>query len=693
MFSELLGKPAVILIVDDQITNIKMLREAVRDLGEVYFATSGLAALEMAKRCVPDVVLLDIEMQGMDGYQVCAQLKADPALRDAAIIFVTSHTEVQFELQALAHGAVDFLQKPLNVPVARARIRTHVLLHTETKKLAGARRDLEDLIQHLPAFIAFWSSEFINLFCNDLSGNWFGVPAKAMLGQSMHHAVGESNFQTIAGHLESLKENQSASFEIELPASHGGSRYGQVTLIARQTPGRSGGLLMLLTDISARKLAEHAKLEFLSRHDALTHLPNQRYLHEHAQAVIEAHPGHGHVGMLVLDIDHFKTINDALGHATGDRLLQLMAARLKNLCRPGDTLSRQGGDEFVILVNEAGSITGLGDFAEQVLYAVSEPFWLDGQRHDLHVSIGISVFPNDSADIPLLFRHAETAMYQAKQEGRKRWRFFSIDAENSLRTRYQLERHLRDAVQLKAFEVHYQAKVDNSLHRVVAVEALVRWPSAPGGPVSPARFIPLAEETGLILPIGEFVLQRACENGRIWQDQGLNICVSVNISFVQFREAAFLHQVVDILASTGLRPELLELEITEGVLVQNVDQALETLMALHKMGVRIAIDDFGTGYSSLAYLKRFPISVLKIDQSFVRHMLEEPTDLAIVEAIIHIGHALKLELVAEGVETQAQADMLLIKGCSVLQGYLYSRPCDFAHMSEFLARDLLVSGV
>lgn len=693
MFSELLGKPAVILIVDDQVTNIKILREAVRELGEVYFATSGLAALEMAKRCVPDLVLLDIEMQDMDGYQVCAQLKADPALRDAAVIFVTSHTQVQFELQALAHGAVDFLQKPLNVPIARARISTHVLLHTETKKLAGARRDLEDLIQHLPAFIAFWNSELINLFCNDLSGNWFGIPADAMSGQSLRHTVGETNFQTIAGHLESLGAEQSASFEIELPAIHGGSRYGQVTLIARQSALRRGGVLMLLTDISARKQAEHAKLDFLSRHDALTDLPNQRYLHEHAKAVIEAHSGNGHVGMLVLDIDHFKTINDALGHATGDRLLQLIAARLKTLCRPGDTLSRQGGDEFVILVNETSSIAALGDFAEQVLHAVSEPFWLDNQRHDLHVSIGISEFPNDSADIQLLFRHAETAMYQAKQEGRKRWRFFSIDTENSLRARHQLERHLRDAVHDKAFEVHYQAKVDNSLHRVVGVEALIRWPNAPDGPVSPAQFIPLAEETGLILPIGEFVLQRACENGRSWQDQGLNICVSVNISFVQFREAAFLQRVVDILASTGLRPDLLELEITEGVLVQNFDQALETLMALHNMGVRIAIDDFGTGYSNLAYLKRFPINVLKIDQSFVRDMLEDSTDLAIVEAIINIGHALKLELVAEGVETQAQADMLLNKGCSVIQGFLYSRPCSFVSMNQFLARNQSISGV
>lgn len=504
----------------------------------------------------------------------------------------------------------------------------------------------------------------------------------------MRQTIGETNFKIIAGQLESLDENLPTNFELELPTLHGELRYGQVTLIARHTATQRGDFLMLLTDISARKLAEHAKLDFLSRHDALTHLPNQLYLQEQTVAFIQAAPRHEQVGMLVLDIDHFKTINDTMGHATGDRLLQLMAIRLKSLCRQGDTLSRPGGDEFVILVREAASMTALSGFAEQVLHSMSKPFWLENQRYDLHVSIGISIYPHDSADIQLLFRHAETAMYQAKQEGRHCWRFFNIETEDQLRSRHHLEQNLREAVHAEALEVHYQAKINTHLHQIVGVEALVRWPSAPDGPVSPATFIPLAEETGLIIPIGQFVLQRACEDGRRWQSQGLAICVSVNISFVQFREAAFLQLVVDVLANTGLRPDLLELEITEGVLVQNFEQVLGTLMALHQMGVRIAIDDFGTGYSNLAYLKRFPINVLKIDQSFVRDMLEESTDLAIVEAIINIGKALKLELVAEGVETLAQAHMLLAKGCPLVQGYLYSRPANFFQTSELLARGL-----
>ncbi len=687
MFSELHSAPSVILIVDDQTSNIKVLREAVRNLGEVYFATSGQSALELAQRCHPDVVLLDIEMQDMDGYQVCAKLKADPNLKEAAVIFVTSHTDVQFELQALAHGAVDFLHKPLNVPVARARIRTHVQLRNETTKLAEARRDLEDLIEHLPAFIAFWSPDLLNLFCNDLTGSWFGVPAAQMYGRHLREVIGEESFQIIAGHLETLEEDQADSFEISLPMPHEGMRFGQVTLIARHKQQQSD-FLMLLTDVSARKLAEHAKIDFLSRHDTLTHLPNQLFLQEHTKAVIEAHPGHGHVGMLVVDIDHFKTINDTMGHATGDRLLQLMAARLKTLCRPGDILSRQGGDEFVILVKEALNLAALGDFAEHVLTALSEPFWLENQRHDLHVSIGISVFPHDCTDIQLLFRHAETAMYQAKQEGRDRWRFFSVETENSLRERHQLERNLREAMQNQQFELFYQAKVDSRERRIVGVEALIRWPNAPSGPVSPAQFIPLAEETGLIVPIGQWVLERACEDGRRWQDQGLAICVSVNISFLQFREQRFLQLVIDILERTGLRHDLLELEITEGVLVQNVEQALETLTALHQLGVRIAIDDFGTGYSSLVYLKRFPINVLKIDQSFVRDMLEESTDMAIVEAVIHISQALQLELVAEGVETEEQAAMLRAKGCPIIQGFLYSRPSSFASISELIVHGL-----
>jgi diguanylate cyclase (GGDEF)-like protein len=686
MFKEFHGKPAVILIVDDQTTNIKMLREAVRDLGEVYFATSGIAALELAKRCRPDVVLLDIEMQDMDGFQVCAALKADVTLKDATVIFVTSHTEAQFELRALAHGAVDFLHKPLNVPIARARIRTHVQLHTETQKLAEARRNLEDLIRYLPAFIAFWRSDLTNLFCNDQNGHWFGIGADEMLGQPLRHVVGEKSFQLIEQHIDSLLEGQPASFEIELPAPHGGLRFGQITLIARASGQPDSNYLMLLTDVSARKIAEHAKLDFLTRYDALTHLPNKRYLQEETQAALHAHPGQRQVGMLLLDIDHFKTINDTMGHVIGDRLLQLMAARLKSLCKPGDTLSRQGGDEFIILIKDAGSMTALGSYAEQVLQAVSEPFVLDDQRFDLHVSIGISVFPHDSADVQLLFRHAETAMYQAKQEGRHRWRFFSIETENDLRARHRLERHMREAVQAHSFEVYYQAKVDLNRKQIIGVEALIRWPTAPDGPLSPATFIPLAEETGLILPMGQFVLQRACEQGRQWQVQGLNICISVNISFVQFREPGFLPMVIEALETTGLRHDLLELEITEGVLVKDFDQTLATLTAIRQLGIRIAIDDFGTGYSNLAYLKRFPINVLKIDQSFVRDMLTESTDLAIVEAIINIGLALDLELVAEGVETHEQAQALQEKGCSVIQGYLYSQPTTFARMSELLAR-------
>ncbi|GLK88493.1 putative bifunctional diguanylate cyclase/phosphodiesterase [Pseudomonas turukhanskensis] len=691
MFSELRGKPAVVLIVDDQPSNIKILREAIRDFGEVYFATSGKAALELAQRCLPDVVLLDIEMQDMDGYAVCAKLKADPALKDAAVIFVTSHTGVEFELQALAHGAVDFLHKPLNVPVARARIRSHVQLHVEARKLLEASRDLEDLLEHLPAFIAYWSAELTNLFCNDRHGSWFGVAAQQMQGQPMAAILGERNTQVITQDLEALQQGAPLNFEIELATRHGENRYAQVTLIARRNGSERPDILMLLTDVSARKLAEHAKLDFLHRHDALTHLPNQLFLREHTQGLLDKHNGQGLVGMLVLDIDHFKTINDTLGHATGDRLLQLMAVRLKHLCRNSDTLSRPGGDEFVILVGEAQNSAALSSFAERVLHAMSEPFWLENQRHDLHVSIGISVFPHDSADVQLLFRHAETAMYQAKQEGRHRWRFFSVDTENDLRARHQLERQLREAIHLETFEVHYQAKVDCRLNQTVGVEALIRWPNPQGDPVPPARFIPLAEETGLILPIGQFVLQRACEDGRKWQDLGLNICVSVNISYVQFREATFLQMVTEVLESTGLQHHLLELEITEGVLVTDFGHALETLTHLHQLGVRIAIDDFGTGYSNLAYLKRFPINVLKIDQSFVRDMLEERTDLAIVEAIIHIAQALELELVAEGVETSAQADLLVAKGCAVIQGYLYSRPVIAARMTEFLTHALPLS--
>lgn len=677
---------AVILIVDDQAHNIRLLREAVHGLGEVFFATSGQAAIELAYQCRPDVVLLDIELGAMDGYEVCALFKRDPLLRDAAIIFVTSHTQAEFELQALERGALDFLQKPLNVPVARARIKTHVALRNESKKLLATQRDLEDLLQHLPVFVASWSQDLRCVFCNDVAGIWFARPAGAMAGLGLQDIVDAAHVQALRPLIKAVLEGESVDCEIELPGIGEDYCYKHVVLIPRYSQQVRSGFLMLLTDITDRKLAELRRLEFLTLHDALTHLPNRILLQQRiAQALQTAQVQHHQAGMLVVDLDQFKSVNDSTGHAVGDGLLQVIAHRMREVCAQGQTVSRQSGDEYVLLIPGPTNAQELADFAERMQGVIREPIWIEGGSHELSASIGISVYPDDGNDGESLYRHAEAAMYQAKQEGRDRCRFFSPDLENSTHSRLLLTRHMREALAAGAFEVHYQAKVDVLRRRITGVEALVRWPDAPGGALSPAQFIPLAEETRLIIPLGHFVLRQACLQARLWHDSGYAVVVSVNVSAMQFQDDHFQQQVRDILADSGLRPSALELEITESVLIQDVGSGLATLTALKALGVRISIDDFGTGYSSMSYLKRLPIDVLKIDQSFVRDMLVATADAAIVEAIISLGKALDMELIAEGVETAEQAMALLAKGCPVMQGYLYSRPVPFMEMSALLA--------
>jgi EAL domain-containing protein (putative c-di-GMP-specific phosphodiesterase class I)/FixJ family two-component response regulator len=595
MFVEAVTKPPVILIVDDLATNIRILGEAVRDLGKIFFATSGQAALAVARQCRPDVVLLDIEMCDMDGYQVCQAFKKDPQLCDAAVIFVTLHGQPEFELRALEYGAVDFIQKPINVSVARARIKTHIALRIETLKLASARHDLEAMVLHLPAYIAFWSDGLLNLYCNDLTGRWFGVAAADIQNVPMAQVIGERNYLTVQRFLPEVRMGNSPHFELELQPAERGIRFAQVTLVARTSEN--------------------------------------------------------------------------------------------GCCRSTDVISRQDGDAFSLLLPDIASVEMLKDFSEQLLGFIGEPIWLDDHRYDLRASIGISVFPDDSEDADALYRHAESAMYEAKKQGRHRWHFFNAQIESDLRALLQRERDLRAALASEAFEVHYQAKVDAGPGRICGVEALVRWPGAPDGPVSPSEFIPLAESTGLIWALGKWVLLRACNDARYWQDNGLPVCVSVNISVVQFAEEGFLDLISDALTASGLRPELLELEITEGVLLKETQRALEKLAGLRQLGVRIAIDDFGTGYSSLAYLKHFPINVLKIDQSFIRDMLDHRADAAIIKAIILLGHSLSLELVAEGVETPGQSDALLALGCPVMQGFLFSQPVPFSQMSQFLSME------
>ncbi|NHQ80775.1 EAL domain-containing protein [Chromobacterium vaccinii] len=816
MFNDLRREQASILIVDDVASNIHVIREAVQGLGEVRFATSGKAALEIAQKSAPDVILLDIEMPGMDGYEVCRAIKESSRLRDIPVIFVTSHDQREHELQALSLGGVDFLHKPLNVPVARARIQTHLALQMRTRQLARVKKDLADVLQHLPAFVAHWNRDLCCQFCNDIAGQWFGVAAATMRGMHVRKVLGEANYGAIEEHLKDVMRGNCPSFDLSFVRREGGLLFGQVSLVFRPDEDGQPGFLMLITDVTERKRAElalrdekeriritlnsigdaviatdasgnitflnpiaedmtgwqakealgepvekimplressqghamfnpirlvlseqrsvgmamncalmrrdgqlleledsaspildHAgkltgaiivfhdvsearamavKMTHLAHHDALTNLPNRMLLQDRTQQALQQAARAGdRLGLYILDLDHFKVINDSMGHTVGDQLLLQVALRLQAVLRPCDTVSRQGGDEFIVLVPGLGGIEQAGAMADKMLKAISEPYLLDGSRYDLSGSIGVSLYPDDSKDQEELYRHADAAMYRAKQEGRNRYRFFSAEIEEALLTRQALERHIRMGAEQGGFLVYYQPKVDARDGSVVGLEALLRWRNDRDEIVSPAHFIPLAEETGLIVPLGLFVLRQACLDGKRWLDAGRRLRIAVNVSAVQVTESDFCDTVRRTLKETGMPAELLELEITEGVLAQDVERTMSVLAELKSLGVSIAIDDFGTGYSSLSYLKLFPLDVLKIDQSFIRDMLDDRHSAAIVAAIVSMAQGMRLRLVAEGVEREEQASELLRLGCHIMQGFLYGRPEPVAEIDRCFA--------
>lgn len=423
----------------------------------------------------------------------------------------------------------------------------------------------------------------------------------------------------------------------------------------------------------AQLLAHHAM------HDALTGLANRRLLHDRiAHAVAKAERDQSEVGVLLLDLDRFKDINDSLGHEVGDALIQAVAVRLQEAVRAGDTVARLGGDEFVVLLPDVGNETEILAALERVLQAVGGRYHLD--RHDLHVSasVGVAVFPRDGKDATVLLKNADTAMYRAKEGGRGRFRFFQSAMNERLVARMELEAALRLAVERQEFVLHFQPRVHASgCH---SAEALIRWQHPQWGLVSPARFIPVAEESGLIVPIGAWVLQAAANQLAQWQAQFPALRLSINLSARDFRDPSLLARVQQAVAL--LQPGTLELEVTEGVVMDNTAAAHNLLCQLRALGVAVALDDFGTGFSSLAYLKAFPLDTLKIDQSFVRGLEHDPQDKAIVQTIVDLANNLQLATVAEGVETEAQAQVLRQLGVDELQGYLFAKPLpaqEFVH--------------
>ena len=483
-----------------------------------------------------------------------------------------------------------------------------------------------------------------------------------------------------------LKEGREGTVVLKCFKKNGDTFWNELSVSpVRDNQGTVTHSISIFTDVTDRKLDEESLIRN-AQYDALTGLPNGvLFLDRLEHSISSAVRRQRLISVLFIDIDHFKTINDTLGKGAGDLLLVEAALRLQRCLRDGDTVARLGSDEFVMLFDDLEREDAIEPVAERILASMSKAFMLEGQEAFVSASIGVSIFPRDGADGETLIRHADIAMYRAKQYGRNIFQVFSEEMQSNIVHRMSLEANLRRALERNEFVLHYQPQLNLANGRIVGAEALIRWQHPEMGMVSPAQFIPLAEETGLIVPMGEWVIDTACNQVRLWHEAGLKMPrVAVNISARQFRQKDLLKVVEQSLRLHRQEASVLEIELTESMVMHDPDRTILLLRKMKEMGLHISLDDFGTGYSSLSYLRRFPIDVLKVDQSFVRDVTTSPDDAAIAASIIALAHSLNLTTVAEGVETAGQLEYLTRQKCDVMQGYFFSKPLTAASFSMLL---------
>ncbi|HPT49884.1 MAG TPA: EAL domain-containing protein [Accumulibacter sp.] len=672
------------LIVDDDYVMRMLEQETLAQFGfEVVEAADGEQALALLDEAPPDLVLLDVEMPGIDGFQVCRRLRQVWDMTRVPVIMVTGMDDLASINQAYESGANDFVAKPINWPILGHRARYVWRSAQAARQLSELKEKQAAMMRAIPdmIFVMDWQGNYLD-YKEGFATSAF-VAASEFLGKNMSVILPPDVASTIQQSIDlALSRGDLQSVVYKLPMPDGVHHYE-----ARIAPNGVDKVVIVVRDITVQKLNED-RIRRLAYFDTLTGMPNrQSFLERLDHELLRARRGNRQVALLFLDLDGFKRINDTLGHSVGDYLLQAVADRMKEKLRASDFVARPaldesglhfarlGGDEFTVVLPDVDDTQTVCMVATRLQALLTRPFVIGAQEIAVTSSIGIAIFPADGEDASMLLKHADTAMYHAKDQGRNNWQLYDQSLTTRTSARLALESDIRKGLERGEFHLIYQPQVNALDGTIVGVEALIRWQHPEHGMISPAQFIPVAEESGLIVPMGEWVLRRACEQVGEWQRNGVSIArVAVNVSARQLRATNFLDGVAAIIAATGIAADQLELELTESILMDPEARQVQGLYRLRQLGVHFSIDDFGTGYSSLSYIKRFPIGMLKIDQSFVRGLPHGVNDAGITTAVIAMAHSMELDVIAEGVETREQLEFLQKAKCPKIQGYLFSRP-------------------
>ena len=705
----LAGEVAVLLVNDDP-GALFALRTVLADLGvEIVTATSGDQALLRLLRQDFCLILMDVKMTGLDGFETARLIRSRPRSRHTPIIFLTSHRATDLDRsQGYAVGASDYLFMPVAPEVIRSKVQAFTDGARERQARAGqlpargqevwpsgSDTSLEDalntgvasltpgdtgpdhpaaarlVLEHAGDYVALLSAEGAWLYASPSYQRAFG--ADIMPGTSYFDIVHPDDRGRVR---TALVQAPADATHLRLQYRITGATERYLESDANPVRGASGAvsqLVLVSRDVTERKEME-AYVVQQSFHDSLTGLPNRLLLMDRlTQATAHRGLRPTPLAVLFMDLDHFKEVNDSLGHAAGDRLLQDVAERIASCVREADTVARVGGDEFVIMLVDLADLSDAALVADKMIATISASCQIEGSELHVTPSIGLAMFPSDGGDPDTLLRNADVAMYHAKRDGGGRYAFFAPEMQEAASRRLALGTALQRAIRGDEFLMYYQPKISTANGSICGFESLIRWPQADGSWIAPSLFIPVAEQTGRIEPIGAWAIRQVTGQLQRWRELGVdNVPIAVNVSAIQFQRENVARSLADAANQAGVPPSLLEVELTESGVMSNPSQAIATLHEIHALGMTIAIDDFGTGYSSLAYLKRFPIDKLKIDASFVRDMVSDPNGAAIVRAIIGLAHVLNMTVIAEGVETAEQSAFLVAHGCEELQGFYFS---------------------